>query len=470
LINGSGISPLQFIKGAPQLGTSSQNSYTKLQSANSTQRSFTSFGITDVPTSEEDIDYSYFIPWGKSAKGFVTDVFLSFVTYVATYWFLSRMGVLHMHRFNNLIKKNLKTPAEREEFNDVLKKITKMKPMVNIKYWNDYYDKYLLRGEGEYKLESNWDKNIASLYKVVLGLQNRNVLALIISGLSVGRALAVNPATPLWVLGFIGLGPWLTNTLFARSEKTYIALAQNISEKYADSQKPRLNSFGEVFNITYKVFAKSLKRMNNGLTFSVALFSSLISRGTRDILEDGLPKLNDENETNPIMRWLSRRTITQKLRDVTTEDNPLQRGLFKDTDKTKSLDNPTWVLMKNSAKKTGFKYATDIVVFGIIGLSLLKVIHFFKHLLYPGHNDYQIEYTDVNTINKTYFAPLGIILIPTQLESNFSFNKATPNNTNVSVGESFMLREAELTSPEDDEEENKSLSLPVLKGLTYASS
>lgn len=161
--------------------------------------------------------------------------------------------------------------------------------------------------------------------------------------------------------------------------------------------------FAELFNFGGKVFAKSIKRADNLVTFVVAIISSMISRVSRDVLEGGLPEKQlkpYKEDRNPFMRWVARIPFVENLRKLDKKDDgPLRDGFVKSLDLEDKKENPTHYMIKGVAQKVGLKYLTDFVVFGLMGMGLLKIVYFFQNLFSSDRKSDQLVYTDMQLID-----------------------------------------------------------------------
>jgi len=368
---------------------------------------------------DQDTNISSFLPWGKSPIQFGIDVFLSALTYAATYWFINRFSILHLKKFNATIRENLPSEAKKAEFDQVINKLVKYDPLNSNKYWKEFYEPTLLKGGSAHESLSKRDKLFAKFYSIIYAAPRRYVFAGIVSSLSVGRAYATNPDMPLWMGGILFLFPLLTNIFFGRADLDYRKAAQGaalsglsneaIKETATMIARSKMD-FAELFNFGGKVFAKSIKRADNIVTFVVAIISSMISRISRDVLEGGLPEKElkpYKEDRNPFMRWVARIPFVENLRKLDKKDKgPLRDGFLKNLN-IEEKENPTNYMIKGVAQKVGLKYLTDFVVFGLMGMGLLKIVYFFQNLFSSDRKSNQLIYTDTQLIDSLISSPIG---------------------------------------------------------------
>ncbi|MDJ0625177.1 MAG: hypothetical protein QNJ31_02270 [Candidatus Caenarcaniphilales bacterium] len=329
---------------------------------------------------EED-SYLSFEPWLKSPRGFAVDVLFSATSYVITYWFLHRIGILHMKHFNNHIRERIKhhfkltkdkLNKELENFELVLKKSISLGPKGSNNYWRNYYDKYVL-DKAESPRFSQWQRFCAKTFKNVYSLTEgfgRLVFVSLIILLSLIRAYAVHPDLSIFKALFIAIGPIITQVIYRKYDA-------EILKNSPVKELQRLNDLGEVSNFSFKWLSKALKRSENALMFVVALTGSFLSRLVRDGVEGGLPssgKNGSKPTNNPIFRSICKLPLVENLRN---SREFFQKGVLR---KYKYGEHHIAYLARIAGVKILLKYATDYLIFGLGGVTMLKLVYSLKHL------------------------------------------------------------------------------------------
>lgn len=374
-----------------------------------------------------------FEPWKHNPMGFAVDVVFSYFTYFITYTLLKyirpkKYDLQIKDRIEKQAKPELEIKSELEDFKNTLSKMADNDPVVADKYW-DFFDKHL--NQNSEKTEENApDKVFKSLYKLIYGTHRRLLLGTTIGVMSLVRAMAINPNMPLPLMLFILFGPLITNISFDKAD----SIRRQTENSSIPMKEWRLSESwrkGELNNFIYKIAAKCAKRsqeilefvvfyahsfisallpfipapgnkaasvmnyddsssMQSSLnsktidppelsfegvvTFAIALFCSFSSRFFRDFLEDGLPVKKNQN---PVYDFIGKLGFVKKLRE---ENKKLKEGPVKGWLKEDKEHRGLGYLAQFSLIKTANKFATDIALFSLMGIGLLKVSYFFKHL------------------------------------------------------------------------------------------
>ncbi|MDX1919885.1 MAG: hypothetical protein SFU25_04025 [Candidatus Caenarcaniphilales bacterium] len=385
----------------------------------------------------EDQTLRLFQPWKHNTAGFAVDVVFSYLTYLITYTLLKyirpkKFDLMIKDRIEKQVKPELEIKSELEQFKEVLSKMSDNDPIIADKYW-EFFDKHV--NQASQSSNSNTKEKIFSeLYKLIYGTHRRFILGSTIGVMSLARAIAINPNMPLPLMAFILFGPLLTNKFFDKADEMRRA-SENSSMPMSKWRLTDSWRKGELFNFCYKIAAKCSKRSQEILeflvfyaqsfvslllpfipkpkqaanamsrnstdmqsqlassadntpdlsfegvvTFGIAIFGSFFSRFFRDFLEDGLPK---EKNSNPAYDWIGNLGIVKNLRqDTTFQQGPV--GKLIDGDKKDGVkpERGMRYLLNLSFFKTVNKFATDIAIFSLMGIGLLKVAYFFKHMLH----------------------------------------------------------------------------------------
>ncbi|MDJ0625178.1 MAG: hypothetical protein QNJ31_02275 [Candidatus Caenarcaniphilales bacterium] len=340
----------------------------------------------DEQRDKEEKNLLRFEPWKKGLPRFLSEALMSAVTYVVTYWFMSRIGILNMKNFNKHIEDTIRKSGkeshivkkELDDFRKVLSGVTKNDPLNSRCYWKKYFDPIILKNLDSF---SKKDRFFARAYRSLYGSERRWALSLSIALLSLGRALVIHPDLSWIKRIFIFVGPWVTNFLFWRADK----MAKSYEDKFGgtfdqiknNAEVRRGSSIAEINNFLIKLFSKVFKRSGNIVEepemFAIATIGAFNSRLVRDSLEGGFPTPRDKN---PFFAFIGKSQTVQKMRNNIV---PFQKGILDNYGDFKVGENHFLHLAKIAGMKTLLKYITDGAIFGLMGVSALKVVYFIKH-------------------------------------------------------------------------------------------
>jgi hypothetical protein len=427
-------SPLNSIAANPFVSqkalASSQSAgaylYTNVQNSSSSTSSQVDDSQKQFDKEIEDKTEYLFQPW-RNPLGFSVDIAFSGLFYFVFYTLLKRVRPASIdNRIRAEISKlNLpkaEIEAELAKFEKVLLGLPANKVMVAKDYIDNFYQKYIPPQEQ--------NKLFNKIYKSTYFDQRRDILSATMAFLSLGRAFAINKDMPIPLALFIAVSPWLTNRIFTKADQMLLA-----SNGIKTPEMIDMVSKGERNNFISKVFIKCSKRSQEVLTFLlsslqfliasvipiipkpqkdslgisfegvatfvIALFSSVISRGFRDFIEEGLPKTAN---ANPIYNGVGKLGFIQKLRNSGNnffKEGAMDKVMEKLGHKEGEPEGLKY-LAKFSLVKLFNKYLTDIALFSLMGIGLLKISFFFKHLLNIHDHDNNSELADSETENTKF--------------------------------------------------------------------